>query len=54
MAGDPAHHHAAVSKYLEASHDKIFENNRKWVDEMKKDDPAFFDKLSAGQTPEYL
>ncbi|KAL6157954.1 hypothetical protein ACJQWK_08009 [Exserohilum turcicum] len=43
-----------VRKYLQQSHDRIFENNKKWADEMKKKNPAFFDHLSAGQAPEYL
>lgn len=43
-----------ASKHLEASHERIFENNRKWVDLMKAEDPEFFVKLSAGQSPEYL
>ncbi|KAJ5023687.1 carbonic anhydrase [Bipolaris maydis] len=43
-----------VRKYLQQSHDRIFENNKKWADEMKKKNPAFFEKMSAGQAPEYL
>ena len=43
-----------VRKYLQQSHDRIFENNKKWADEMKKKNPSFFDNLSAGQAPEYL
>nr|7CXY_A Chain A, Carbonic anhydrase [Aspergillus fumigatus Af293]7CXY_B Chain B, Carbonic anhydrase [Aspergillus fumigatus Af293] len=43
-----------VPQYLKQSHERIFENNRAWVATKMKDDPAFFEKLSAGQTPEYL
>ncbi|KIW06017.1 carbonic anhydrase [Verruconis gallopava] len=43
-----------ISQYLEQSHDKIFEANKKWVEAKKSADPAFFDKLAAGQSPEYL
>lgn len=43
-----------VRKYLQQSHDRIFENNKKWAEEQKKKHPEFFDKLSAGQAPEYL
>lgn len=43
-----------TSKYLEESHQRIFDNNRKWVESMKADDADFFVKLGAGQTPEYL
>lgn len=49
-----ASHKRTVSAYLSQSHEKIFENNRKWVAAKKEADPEFFDKLSAGQTPEYL
>ncbi|KAK6953723.1 hypothetical protein Daesc_003685 [Daldinia eschscholtzii] len=43
-----------ISKYLKQTHDRVFEHNRAWAEEQKKKDPAFFEKLSAGQTPEYL
>ncbi len=32
----------------------LFENNEKWADEIKKEDPTFFERLSKQQTPEYL
>lgn len=34
--------------------DKIFENNKKWIAEKLALDPAYFEKLSKGQQPEYL
>jgi carbonic anhydrase len=34
--------------------EKIFENNKKWVIEKLSADPAYFEKLSKGQTPEIL
>jgi carbonic anhydrase len=43
-----------TSNHLEASHERIFESNRKWVASMKAEDPDFFVRLSAGQSPEYL
>jgi carbonic anhydrase len=43
-----------ITKYLEQSHDKIFEHNAQWAKEQQQKDPEFFSKLSAGQTPEYL
>lgn len=43
-----------ISEYLQQSHDLLFERNLKWAAEKKAEDPAFFDKLSAGQEPEYL
>lgn len=33
---------------------EIFEGNKKWVEDTLAKDPAFFDNLSQGQTPEYL
>ena len=32
----------------------IFDNNRLWADKMQQQDPDFFEKLAAQQTPEYL
>lgn len=43
-----------IKQYLEQTHDRVFEHNRKWAAEQKENDPEFFTKLSAGQTPEYL
>ncbi len=43
-----------VRKYLQQSHERIFENNKKWADEMRKRNPEFFKSLDAGQSPEYL
>lgn len=36
------------------SYQQIFENNREWIAARKKEDPSFFDKLAADQTPDYL
>lgn len=33
---------------------EIFEGNKKWVEDTLAKDPAFFNNLSQGQTPEYL
>ena len=43
-----------VKKYLQQSHDRIFENNKKWAEEMARKKPEFFRDLSAGQSPDYL
>ncbi|MCC5857056.1 MAG: carbonate dehydratase [Ectothiorhodospiraceae bacterium] len=32
----------------------LIENNRQWSERIRKDDPAFFEKLSRQQSPEYL
>jgi carbonic anhydrase len=34
--------------------DKIFENNKKWIAEKTTSDPNYFEKLSKGQSPEFL
>src|SRR5688572_21227829 len=34
--------------------DKIFERNKKWVTNKLALDPQYFEKLSQGQTPEFL
>lgn len=33
---------------------QLFKNNEKWVQERLAEDPMYFDKLSQGQSPEYL
>ncbi|KAF1736017.1 hypothetical protein BB8028_0004g12310 [Beauveria bassiana] len=43
-----------VEQYLKQSHDRIFENNRKWAAQKKEQDPGYFVSLSAGQSPNYL
>jgi len=32
----------------------LFDNNRRWAEDIKAQDPQFFEKLSAQQQPEYL
>ena len=39
---------------MENSYQRLIENNKIWVAEQLQLDPAFFEKLSNGQTPEYL
>ena len=34
--------------------EKLFVRNRKWVEKTNKEDPTFFKKLAAGQSPDYL
>lgn len=36
------------------SYKKIFENNRRWLEKRKTDDPHFFEKLAEDQNPDYL
>lgn len=54
MASEDPEKQKEVRKYLKQSHDRIFENNKKWADEMKAKKPEFFKDLTAGQSPEYL
>lgn len=39
---------------MASSYEQLFENNRKWVADMKARDVNFFEKLSKDQTPDYL
>ena len=34
--------------------DDLLQRNRDWADQVSRDDPTFFDRLSKQQTPEYL
>ncbi|KKA27804.1 hypothetical protein TD95_003933 [Thielaviopsis punctulata] len=43
-----------LSKYLKASHMRIFEHNKEWASKQREQDPEFFKKLASGQSPEYL
>ncbi|KAK0725170.1 carbonic anhydrase [Lasiosphaeris hirsuta] len=43
-----------IPKYLQETHDRVFEHNRAWAAEQKAKDPDFFKHLAAGQNPEYL
>ena len=43
-----------IINYLQQTHDRVFENNKAWAAEKKAKDPHFFEKLAAGQNPEYL
>ncbi|KAL7794412.1 carbonic anhydrase [Trichoderma ceciliae] len=43
-----------VERYLRENHQRLFENNKKWAAERLKQDPDFFTRLAAGQSPEYL
>lgn len=43
-----------MNRYLRQSLDHIFKKNQEWISTKTNSDPAFFDKLSAGQSPDYL
>lgn len=45
---------ASVSKFLKESQDRIFVNNRAWVEAKRGADGEFFNKLASGQQPDYL
>lgn len=39
---------------MSKSYETIFENNKKWIESKLGEDAGFFEKLAAGQNPEYL
>jgi carbonic anhydrase len=39
---------------MKASYEKLFAGNKKWIEEKLQIDPDFFNKLAAGQSPEFL
>jgi carbonic anhydrase len=39
---------------MSKSYEEIFRNNEEWIKEMLGKDEKYFEKLAAGQTPEYL
>jgi carbonic anhydrase len=39
---------------MEKSYSRLIENNKTWVADQLQMDPVFFEKLSKGQSPEYL
>lgn len=43
-----------LKEMMRQSYDRLFTNNEKWVNAKLMEDPAYFQKLSKGQTPQYL
>ncbi|CAN8096224.1 unnamed protein product [Discula destructiva] len=43
-----------ISRYLQETHDRVFEHNTRWAADKRAADPNFFSALSAGQKPDYL
>ncbi|KJZ70087.1 Carbonic anhydrase [Hirsutella minnesotensis 3608] len=43
-----------ISRCLNRTRDRLFQNNRAWASDKQQQDPDYFALLSAGQTPEYL
>lgn len=39
---------------MERSYKRLLDNNKKWAENTKKNDPNFFETLAKGQSPEYL
>lgn len=39
---------------MESSYKKVFENNKKWIQENLDKDPQFFEHLAKGQNPDFL
>ncbi len=48
------HHNKELNEEIAASYEKLFVNNKKWVDGKLKADPEYFKNLTKGQSPEYL
>jgi carbonic anhydrase len=42
------------ARQMRAMYDKVFENNRKWVEEMSAKDADFFSNLAKEQNPDFL
>lgn len=51
---DMDHNREAVERQLNALYERIFVNNRRWVEEKKQANPQYFEDLSKGQAPQYL
>lgn len=43
-----------LKENMRKSYQRLFDNNLKWIDQRTKEDPLYFEKLSQGQTPQYL
>lgn len=43
-----------LKENMRKSYQQLFDNNLKWIDQRTKEDPLYFEKLSQGQTPQYL
>ncbi|PHH88799.1 hypothetical protein CDD83_7036 [Cordyceps sp. RAO-2017] len=50
----PAEAEVSSSSYLGQSHDRLFAHNRAWAADKRERDPGYFERLSAGQAPDYL
>lgn len=36
------------------SYEVLLQSNKEWADQLKKEDPTFFEKMASGQNPEFL
>ena len=43
-----------MTGHVPTSYEQLFANNRRWVAERLAEDPDFFERLAAGQSPKYL
>jgi carbonic anhydrase len=43
-----------LKESMRKSYQRLFDNNEKWITDRTKEDPTYFDKLSGGQSPQYL
>ncbi len=43
-----------IQESMRQSYERLFINNKKWVDDKTQNDPQYFERLAKGQTPQYL
>jgi carbonic anhydrase len=43
-----------MNRNIEASYEELLKGNQIWIDRTKEEDPAFFQRIAAGQSPRFL
>lgn len=43
-----------MKKQFDASYEELLKGNREWIAQTREDDPAFFQRIAAGQSPRFL
>lgn len=43
-----------MQENIEASYEELLEGNKQWIAETQENDPAFFQRIAAGQSPRFL
>ena len=52
--GNMKDHNKEVREEMKASYEKLFSNNKKWVEDRLSNNPEYFLNLTKGQSPQYL